>query len=72
MIKALWLIGRNRHLGEPLERIYDPPEPEQPLAALGVTGPVLLEIDEPLTYQGVEPTLHIRQPAPSRWMRRSE
>jgi hypothetical protein len=64
MIEALWLVGRSRYLGEPLELFYDPPAADELFASLGVLHPVLAEVDKPLVYEGVSPTLLVHKRVP--------
>ena len=61
MIRALWLAARHRYLGDPVGEAFAASAPRAMLAAVGVVHPILVEVDEPLAYQGVEPKLHIRK-----------
>lgn len=64
MTEALWLVGRSRYVGEPLELIYDPPAADELFASLGVVHPVLAEVDRPLAYEGTSPTLLVQKRVP--------
>lgn len=60
-MEAVWLQGRQRHLGEVPEREFRPRSLEQLLATQELTGShVIADFYEPLSYHGVEPILVAR------------
>jgi hypothetical protein len=62
LVEALWIAGRHRYLGEPIERWFRPPDPNEVLAACGVSMTTLAELDERLRYENEQQTLLVRMP----------
>lgn len=66
LIQTLWIAGRHRYLGEPLEEAFRPPNPDEIFAACGVLITTLVELDEHLRYEGEDHTLLVRMPVRTR------
>lgn len=58
LMRSIWMRGRARHLGEPLEEVYRPTPPDDLFASRGLRHHVIADVYEPFPADGETQHLH--------------
>lgn len=60
LMRSIWVRGRARHLGEPLEEVYHPIPPEALYTSRGLRRHVIADVYLPFPAEGEQQQLSIR------------